>query len=474
MSHSLKRRLIWILLGLTLSAWVASAVLTFVYASRVMQDQVDLQLQQYSDLVNYITQVFARSLDEGRPVDEPWFREEFAAAHQEPMVIEAPMHDGLSPALNIWMDQKLIAMLPDSPRFGRPDQEGFTFLDLGQSQWRILTRYDVPTGLWMRVGIELGEARWAMLETLARALLPLAIVLPLTVLLLYVGVSRGLLPLKTLAGQIARRKPGLLDPVETEGVPVEVQGVVASLNRLLERLAFALESEQRFTANAAHELMTPLAAIKTEVQVCQRQVQDSDSRRMLERIGLRVDRATHTVEQLLTLARLDPEAPLAETTIDLRALLTEVVAETAHLAAARDLQVDLSGNSPATVQGSAEALAILLRNLLVNAFRYADAASVIRIELQRGQAVQLEICNDCPALTAEEFGRICARFYRVPGSAGLGAGLGLSIVHRIADQHGADFHVGPRVQGDGFCARLVMPATPSVREPLRVDQEGAG
>ncbi len=460
MSHSLKQRLIWILLGLTLSAWVASAVLTFVYASRVMQNQVDLQLEQYSELVNYITQVFARTVDEGLPVREPWFREEFAEAHQEPMVIEATMHESLSPALNIWMDDKLIAILPDSPRFGAPEQAGFSFLELSDgSQWRILSRFDEPTGLWMRVGIELGEARWAMLGTLGSALLPLLIVLPLTVLMLYFGVTRGLLPLKTLAGQIARRKPGLLDPVQTEGVPVEVQGVVASLNQLLERLAFALESEQRFTANAAHELMTPLAAIKTEVQLCQRQVADSDSRAMLQRIALRVDRAGHTVEQLLTLARVDPEAPLVESTVDLRRMLAEVLAETAHLAADRQLEVDIAEGGAVLLRGSEEALAILLRNLLINAFRYARQGSTVRIDLQADRGARLIICNDCDPLSPQEFDQIGERFYRVPGSDGLGAGLGLSIVSRIAEQHEVDFRVGPGEDGRGFCARLDFPGS---------------
>lgn len=465
MSHSLKRRLIWILLGLTLSAWVASAVLTFVYASRVMQNQVDLQLQQYAELVNYITQVFARRVDEGLPVREPWFREEFAEA-REPMVINAPMHKSLSPALNIWMGDKLIAVLPDSPRFGRPEAEGITFLALeDDSHWRVLTRFDAPTGLWMRVGIELGEARWAMLGILGEAMLPLLIVLPLTVMLLYFGVTRGLQPLETLACQIARRNPGLLDPVPTDGVPVEVRDVVVSLNLLLQRLAHALESEQRFTANAAHELVTPLAAIKTEVQVCQRQLQQGTSRIMLDRIAARVDRAGHAVEQLLTLARLDPEAPLPMQPLDLRALLVETVAETGHLGVERDLKLELGTGDPVLVDGSGEALAILLRNLLTNAFRYALAGSAVSIELATGRSVELIICNACEPLSAREFERVGERFYRVPGSAGLGAGLGLSIVRRIADRHGARFAVFPRRDGSGFCARVSFPAAGRARPP---------
>lgn len=460
MMLSLQRRLILILLGLTFFAWVASALLTFVFVSRVMLDQVDRQLTQYSDLVNYISQVFASQIDQGEPLPGPWLSGEFESTHLRPMIIDAPRGEQLNPALNIWLGDNLIAVMADSPRFAKPTEEGFDFLRVDQdnSSWRILSRYDEVTGLWMRVGIELDRARWEMMGTLGRALLPLLVVLPLTVILLYVGVSRGLLPLKMLADQIARRNPGQLDPVDEIGVPAEMQGVVSSLNGLLQQLALALESEQRFTANAAHELMTPLAAIKAEVQLCQLQLEDASSSAMLARIAQRVDRASHTVEQLLTLARFDPDMPQPMSLVSLRALLVEILAETAHLASDRGLGVALVEGEEVVIAGSQESLAILLRNLLVNAFRYATDGSQVSIRLGAGQAVLLEVCNDCPEISAAEFDSICQRFYRVPGSIGQGAGLGLSIVSRIASQHDANFGVGPRhASGEGFCARVEFP-----------------
>jgi signal transduction histidine kinase len=275
---------------------------------------------------------------------------------------------------------------------------------------------------------------------------------------LYVGVVRGLQPLRNLARQIAERSPELLNPVESDQVPVEMQDVVAALNDLLARLALTLEGEQRFTANAAHELVTPLAAIKTEVQLCQRQMQDDVGRAMLGRIAQRVDRAIHSVEQLLTLARVDPDAPVVLEEVDLRVLLTDVVAESAHLASDRGLEIEIPSGDPLPLQANGEALSILLRNLLVNAFRYAREGSAVAIRLREEGPIELEICNDCEPLSGDEFDQICERFYRVPGSNGLGAGLGLSIVSRIAEQHGADFSVGPRADGSGFCARLRFPA----------------
>lgn len=455
---SLKTRLVLILLALTLAAWVASALLTFAFTSRMMLDQVDGQLEQYAGLVSYISAVFSRQVDEGVPLSEPWLHGKFETAHLQPIVIEAPAGEKPTPALNIWLDRNLIAVMANSPRFAEPREEGFAFggLQKGDNNWRILARYDELTGLWLQVGIEMGDARRDMLAMLGRALLPLLVVLPMTVALLYFGVSRGLKPLKNLATQIARRNPALLDPVEPRGVPAEMQGVVSSLNELLQRLAMALEGEQRFTANAAHELLTPLAAIKTEVQLCQLQSEDERSAAMLVRIVQRVDRASHTVAQLLTLARLDPGQADVCQQVCLQTLLAEALANTSHIADERGLTVAVAAQGTTLISGSGDSLSILLCNVLINAFRYGSTDSVVQVFLGGGDQVVFEVSNDCPPLSRREFDRISERFYRAPGSPGQGAGLGLSIVAHIAEQHGAALSVGPGEAGDGFRVRVVF------------------
>ena len=460
MTVSLQKRLTGILLLLTLFAWITSAAVTYFYANRALLEQVDRQLGQYVDLVTYVTRVFERQLAQGQPLYEAWSGFDYDQAHVEPILIEGIIYEGLAPAINIWENGSLIALVEGSPKFPLPSAEGFQRLDLEDdtSHWRILSRWDEPTAVWIQVGIELGAARRDMLGTLASALQPLLIVLPLTIGLLYLGVFRGLLPLRRLAREISQRKPGLLDPVDTESVPEELDAVVSSLNRLFARLAVALESEQRFTANAAHELLTPLAAIKTEVQLCQRQLRGQPAGEMLERITQRVDRASHTVTQLLTLARVDPEAPVSTTEVRLAQLLTEVLAETAHLAADRGLEVSLDNVLEISVRGNSEALAILVRNLLVNAFRYCSGTPTINISLfAEGENAVLEICNDCEPLSESERAKLSDRFYRVPGSAGQGAGLGLSIVKRIAELHRGRLVTGAGEGDRGFCARVYIP-----------------
>lgn len=468
MSRSIRRRLLSILLGVLLLSWVGSAVVTAFHASRVLLAQVDSQLEQYADLVSYITRVFERQLEQGLPVGEPGLSSALEAGFPEPMVVDNTAASGVSPALNVWHEGRLMAVLRDSPRFARPRHSGYAFARSpdGSGHWRLLSREDEPTGLQIVVGIDVNRARRDLWASLGRVLFPLVVILPLTLVVLYFGVNRGLLPLRALAEQIGRRHPRALEPLRPAVVPTELEPVVAELNELLRRLDHALEAETRFTANAAHELTTPLAAIKAEVQLCQRrQRDDPPARAMLERIAARVDRAHHTVEQLLTLARLDPESAPPGAAVALDALLREVLAETAHLAVARGLALQTEDIAPARVAGSEEALAILLRNLLGNAFRYASEGTAVRVSLARsGDRVTLVIANDCPPLSPEDFRRIKQRFYRVPGSNGPGAGLGLSIAERVAGLHGAEFRVRPDSGGrgdnggQGFAAELRFPA----------------
>ncbi len=460
MTTSLRKRLILILLLLMLFAWISSAILTVLASSRVFIDQVDRQLTQYSDLVYYMTQIFAGAEEDQLSEAYPWLHEALQADNL-PMTIQGPQGEDLSPALNIWHRDTLIASLEASPRFNHPEREGFAFQrdPEGESGWRILVRHHAENDLWLLVGIDMDRARWAIFQAFGRAVFPLLIVLPLTVIVLYFGVSRGLRPLELLAQQIGQRNPKLMEPIEQEGVPEEITPVVESLNELLGQLGEALESEQRFTANAAHELQTPLAAIKTEVQLCQRQAVDENSRRMLERIAARVDRASHTVEQLLTLARLDPGVGIQTEAVELRSLLSEVIAETAHIAVDGDLSFNFSDGSALMVSAERESLAILLRNALINAFRYATPGSEVSVELELAKGgVCLQLSNDCEPISQHHFDQLRQRFYRLPGSAGTGAGLGLSIVQRVADRHGVALDLSPQDGQRGFSLSLLFAA----------------
>ncbi len=463
MSRSLRQRLILILLLLMLFAWISATLLTVMASSRVLIDQVDRQLNQYSELVYYMTQIFAQGTEEHLMEAHPGLGE-LIRANALPILIDSSSEEELAPALNVWQGDTLIAALEGSPRFEHPEREGFAFRKdpQGDGGWRILVRHHSENDLWLLVGIDLERARWQILQILGRAFFPLLVVLPLTVAVLYFGVSRGLQPIKQLADQIAERSPRQLDAFSLTDVPKEIVPVVESLNNLLRRLGEAMESEQRFTANAAHELKTPLAAIKTEVQLCQRQVTDPTTGDMLSRIALRVDRATHTVEQLLTLARLDPEADLPMERVDLRALIQAAVIDTVHVSERAGLDIQVPEGEPVWIEGEPESLSMLLRNALVNAFLYASGSSLVRVELDEyHRGTEMRICNDCEPITSRDFEQLRERFYRLPGSNSTGAGLGLSIVQRVAGRHKASLALGPDPQRDprGFSLSLRFEAS---------------
>ncbi len=460
MSVSLKQRLLWILVGLTLFLWLLSGVMLYLSSGKALEEQVDRQLRDYAHIVTYIARVYARQIDEDLPLYETWSDQPLEELRRSPMIIEAPLQSDTLLAVNVWQASNMIALVEGSPSFAPPREQGHAYLEApGGGRWRALTIYDDVSEVWIRVAVEFAPARQALLTTVSHAMLPLLLVLPLTLAVLYFGVTRGLAPLNRLARQIGRRGASQLEPVPTGDIPAEMRDVVESLNKLMERLAFALEGEQRFTANAAHELMTPLAAIKAEVQLCQRRLQgaqgsqDSD---MLRPIAQRVDRATHTVEQLLTLARVEPGSSAPMAAVPLRSLAREVLAETGHLAAQRGLSVVFDDGPEYEVEGNPEALAILLRNLLINAFRYADADTEVRVTLAGNGEVELVVSNECPPLSDVEFQQVAERFYRVPGQEAPGAGLGLSIVRRIAELHGARLSTGPGGDKGGFVARVVF------------------
>jgi signal transduction histidine kinase len=269
-------------------------------------------------------------------------------------------------------------------------------------------------------------------------LMPLLIVLPLTGLFIYYGTSHGIKPLRKFAEQISERTPESLAPIQVDSPYQELEPLHSSLNSLLARLERALESEQRFTANAAHEMQTPLAAIKIEVQLCQRMVTDDGTEAMLSRINDRVDRASHTVKQLLTLARLDPQLQVNYDVLDINELLLEVSAELGHIAADKNLSISLSDSSVIT-SGNREGLLILMRNILGNAFKYTPENGQINVRLTQNDVISLIITNDCNPIADDEVAKLGDRFYRPAGSSATGAGLVLSMVERFCQVHGGSF-----------------------------------
>jgi signal transduction histidine kinase len=353
-----------------------------------------------------------------------------------------------APRVNVWTEDDHYLVGSGTPAFASPAPPTRTGVaadqQLGQEQWRVVYRHNTSANIWYAAGVDARQIRFGGTELLLRLLAPLVLVVPLTVMALYLGIAQGLHPLGRIVEAIeARRRSPSLEPLPVRHTPREMRPVVASLNQLLERLAASLEDEKSFTANAAHELKTPLAAISAEVHLCQRLTHEVETRDRMERVLQRVERASHSVNQLLILARLDPQYALPRDTVDLYALLQDVIADSGSLASERQLHVQVDVRPCEVVPGDWETLAILLRNLVVNAFRYTPQGGAVSIAMVDGI---LTFSNDSrPILNP---GRLTDRFFRsedtglteaVPGS-----GLGLAIVLRICELHGFGFSVDYR------------------------------
>jgi len=296
-------------------------------------------------------------------------------------------------------------------------------------------------------------------EIAAQLLKPLLYALPALALLLVIAIGFALAPLRQLARDLAARAPDRLDALPVGKLPAEVAPLVTRLNSLFTDITRALDNERRFTADASHELRTPLAALKAQAQVALASVDATERQHALTQIIAGCDRATHLLVQLLTLARLDAGTPHPLHTVSLQPIAEGVLAMSVGDAIERHCELVLH-EGDARVQGDALLLEVLLRNLVDNALRHSGATRVDVSIAQDGKRAVLTVSDNGCGIAGDQRERVQQRFYRsasADSAASSGSGLGLSIVRRIAELHGASFDVGSPTTGNGALLRLRLP-----------------
>jgi two-component system OmpR family sensor kinase len=281
-----------------------------------------------------------------------------------------------------------------------------------------------------------------------RAVLPLLLLLPILGAAVVGVVGSGLSPLRRLATEVQQRDVHSLTPVATERLPQEVAPLVDALNRLLLRLHAAFQAQRAFVADAAHELRSPLTAVRLELQLLDRAPDEDARREARANLGAAVERAIHLVEQLLTLARSDPrEESGAWSRISLERAAAEGIADANSLAQARRIDLGFEAE-PAAVQGDPEALRILVRNLVDNAVRYTPEGGQVRVSTHdQDSGATLEVVDTGPGIPPADRERAFDRFYRRSNAPEGGSGLGLAIVKAIADRHGAQIRLDDAPDG---------------------------
>lgn len=341
----------------------------------------------------------------------------------------------------------------------RQRELGFADIRSDGEDWRV---YAIAVGPdVIQVGQPLKVRRQMAAEAALRLLVPIVAVIPVFATLIWWIVGRGIKPLHRLADSLARREATSLTPLPASGLPRETLPMVEALNGLLARLRVAMETQREFTADAAHELRTPLTALKLQAQLLARAQSDRERTEAVEALNAGVERASHLVERLLTLARLEPEASHDTLThIVMNDLARQVVDEFAAAASTREIDLRLIDSERFAIHGSYSAVRALLRNLVENAVRYTPAGGRIRVSLQRtNDHAVVDVADNGPGIPPAERDRVFDRFYRVPGTTEHGSGLGLAIARRAAQMHGGEVSLREGLDGRGLCARVTLPIT---------------
>lgn len=455
--RSLQGRLMMAALALLVVVWSATALATWVDARHELDELLDGHLAQAAALL-VVQQT--HEIEELQEDDED---------NHSLKGVDAPNLHRYAPkaAFQVWHKGQLVLRSSGAPAQpmgpeGQHFPQGFDTITLEGELWRVFTTRGAEQDVQVYVA-EMVDSRAAIGRAVLRsAFWPAALALPIWGLGLWWVIRRAMAPLRDLSSTLAGRAPDALHPVVlADDAPQEMWPMVDSLNGLLGRIAGLMEAERRFTADAAHELRTPIAAIRAQAQVALGAQGDAPRRHALLATLEGCDRATHLVTQLLTLSRLEAAGKAGLVPLDLAQVAQRVLAQAAPQALAKSQQLSLQVGEgsdaedtplpPVPVQGLETLLEVLLRNVVDNAIRYAPAGAQVQVRLQPlpGGAV-LCVEDSGPGMTDADIARLGERFFRVLGTEQSGSGLGWSIVRRIAALHHADLSVERSAQLGGL------------------------
>lgn len=426
-----------------LVVWTLTVLFSYQQALHEAEEMMDGHLAHSARLLQALTRSNESRLDE--------LAERLAVVNKrDPGVYEPPVEFQIGRG-----DGSILIRSADAPEIPILGAPGFTEIERDGNGWRLLNTVSDDGAYRIQVSQAMSVREYEAFEVASHTSLPLAIILPLLLLALYLSIRRGLRPLDELAADVAARSPENLAALPRQNIPQEVRPLLVALNRLLGRLDQALESERRFTADAAHELRTPLAAVKIQTQVALASTDPQKHAHALQQILAGVDRSSRLVDQLLRLARLDPLADIPDPQpVDLLDLAEDAMLAANAGAEADEGRVGLGEAASASVLGDSDLLGIAVRNLVDNALRYAPAPGRVRIDVgcdEKGP--RLAVVDQGPGVPEADLGRLSERFYRGRDVSAEGSGLGLAIVARIAELHGARLEFANGENG-GFSATL--------------------
>ena len=444
-SYSLRRRLLTLLLASVVAAWAVTMLLTYQHAHHELDELLDAHLARSARLL---------LAQEGDDLEEIRLGD-----------VGDPGPYGQEVVVQVWRDGGSLALRSAGAPGVRlsPVESGFSDAEVEGRHWRVYSGWDVEQRWFVQVA-EDHALRDRLLAHYTLSGLPAILLgVPLLGVLVWLVVGAAVRPLALLGLEVSRRGPGDLQPLPDSGAPAEIRPLVERLNALFARIAESMQSERRFTSHAAHELRTPIAAIRAQAEVA-RDVPDPAIRSAaLAHVIEGCDRAARLVDQMLLLARIDEHAtPGALPTARLDRIAARVIADLAPGALEQGVSLELATEEAVTVAADATLLEVLLRNLIDNAVRHGGPPGPVEVHCRRDEhGAVLEVTDRGPGVVRDEIESLGRRFFRASGASGPGSGLGLSIVQRIAEHSGGSvlYRRGP--DDRGLVVELRFPPVPA-------------
>jgi two-component system sensor histidine kinase QseC len=436
---SLRARLLVALGAVVGVVWIAVIALTYRDAHRELDELLDSQLGQSARML------VAQSAHELEELD---FDEPERVGSYRPRL-----------AFQVWRNGRDLVLrsvgAPATP-FSSV-QQGLSDVTVNGAHWRVFSQWDRHG----RVLVQVAEDHTTRERLAARiafnTTIPLLVSVPLLALVIGWAISRALRPVVALGREVERRQPLALSPIAAAGVPAEIVPLVERLNGLFERVQRSFEQERRFTSNAAHELRTPIAALRVQAEVARDSHDRATARAALDQVIRACDRLTRLISQLLMLARLDEQAA-AKAPCRLDDIAKELIAEMAPDAINAHQEIALHAPEPVEVQGNVPLLTALLRNLLDNALRHGGSPlHVVVTAVRHDGSALLTIADDGKGVPPDSFDTLGTPFSRPAGTHADGSGLGLALVRRIAEWHGGTLDLSPGDGGHGLQVRVTLP-----------------
>lgn len=415
-ASSLQTRVIVLVLASVALMWIVASAVTWFDARHELDELLDGHLAQAATLL-----VAQSALDDNEhSFSEPERKHKYSSRV----------------AFQMWHEGKLRWRSGNAPLQPMTSKrKGFDTTSIDGERWRVFATHGAEADVDLFVGERMDARNDILYAVLRGILMPLALGLPLLGGAAWWAVRSGLAPMRALERMLRERAPDSLGAISLVKAPREIDALVNALNHLFARIAALVDNERRFTQDAAHELRTPIAAIRTQAQVALGAVDDAGRRHALQNTLAGCDRASRLVDQLLTLARLESQSradPAVTTGFDLGATTRLVVAELIPEAIKKRQTLSLDAPDECTISGDAALMAVLIRNLVDNAIRYSPEGARVNVSLTGGQRARLTVEDSGAGLSPEARGRLGERFFRMLGSGEDGSGLGWSIVRRIA------------------------------------------